>query len=108
MVEWAVELYKSEWGTEELQTPDSMKAPYMRVVQLPAIFTKHYGPTTEGGDEMILDMVRDFRITMFVNPADGVLSTRVSAQIFSTKAEYVYVARIVKAYAKSLELRYTR
>ena len=55
---------------------------------------------------MIIDMINNHNICMFVNAVEGRLTTRVSAQIFSTKREYVYVAKTVKKLAAELEQQY--
>lgn len=106
LVEWAVQLYVREWNTEELSVPESMKAPYMRIVFLPEVFTKHYGSKTEDADRMIIDMLNDFKLAIFVNPVQGKLATRVSAQIFSTRNQYKYAARVIKRRANELRSKY--
>ena len=99
-------MYTREWECQELGIPESMKAPFMRVVHLPLIFTKVYGSSHEDADRMIVDMIENHNIVMFVKAVEGRLCTRVSAQIFSTKKEYVYVAKVVKEVAKELEQQY--
>ena len=83
-----------------------MKAPYMRVVYLPLIFTKVYGSTNAAGDQMIIDMIKKYNIYMFVNSVNNRLATRVSAQIFSTKREYLHAVKVVKQLAKELEMKH--
>ena len=106
-MEWAVELFTRVWNTEELSIPKCMKAPYMRIVFLPEIFTKVYGVDQNSADNMILDMLDQLKVAMFVNPVQGRLCTRVSAQIFSTKAEYVYAAKMIKKKAEELEAKFS-
>ena len=83
-----------------------MKAPYMRVVNLPQIFTKCYGNSRDAADNFMLDMINKYKICMFVNSVDGILSARVSAQIFSTKGEYLHVAKVIKNLASEMEIKY--
>ncbi|XP_065640823.1 uncharacterized protein LOC100210723 isoform X1 [Hydra vulgaris] len=102
LVEWAVQLYIHEWGTEEIQVPPDMKAPYMRTVYLPNVFTEVYGGDSIAADALIKSLIKEERLVIFINPVQGRLSTRVSAQIFSTRAEYTYAAEVIKR--KALEL----
>ena len=102
MVEWAVQLYTREWNTEELSIPVGMKAPYMRIVFLPDVFTKAYGDV----DQLMIDMLEEFKFSIFINSVQGRLIVRVSAQIFSTKAEYLYVAKMIKKRTKELEAKF--
>jgi len=105
LVEWAVELYKREWNTEELDIPHSMKAPYMRIVFFPDVFTQYYGIEYSGCDQMILDLIEEYNLSMFCNPVQGKISTRVSAQIFSGKSEYYYAVRCIKRKAEELKVK---
>lgn len=103
LVEFAVELYKRTWNTKELQIPDGMKAPYMRIVFLPEIFSKVYGTTQQDGDRLVVEMLEQHNVVMIVTVVDGRLATRVSGQIFSTKSEYVYAANFIKRRAQELD-----
>ena len=102
LVGFAVDLFTREWGTEELQIPDSMKAPYMRIVYLPDAFTDVGGPTQQDADRMIIEMLEEFNVAIFINPVNGRQATRVSAQLFSTKREYIAVAGLVKRKAQQM------
>ena len=103
LVEWAVQLYKRDWGTQELQIPSSMKAPYMRIVFLPEIFTEYYGSKGEDADRAIIDMLNEYKLSIFINPVQGKLATRVSAQIFSGKSEYRYASNCILEKAQKLK-----
>ena len=103
LVEFAVDLYKRTWGTKELQIPNVMKAPYMRIVFLPEIFGKVYGTTQADGDRLVVEFIEKHNVVMIVTVVDGRLATRVSGQIFSTKCEYVYAANFIKRRAIELE-----
>ena len=76
-----------------MSIPDSMKAPYMRIVFLPEIFTEYYGNKGEDADRAIIDMLNEHKLSIFINPVQGKLATRVSAQIFSGKSEYRYASK---------------
>ena len=80
-----------------------MKAPYMRIVFLPEIFTKVYGNTQKNGDDLVVELIELEQVVMIVTVVDGRLAVRVSAQIFSTKKEYIYVAKFIRDKAKLLE-----
>jgi hypothetical protein len=80
-----------------------MKAPYMRVVFLPEIFTKVYGNTQKDGDNLVVEFIEKDKVVLIVTVVERRLAIRVSAQIFSTKKEYLYVAKFIKNRAKLLE-----
>jgi len=105
LVEFAVELFTRTWNTTELEIPDNMKAPYMRIVFLPDIFNEVYGTTQKDGDQLVVDLIERDNVVMIITVVGGRLATRVSGQIFSTKSEYVYVANFIKTHAQELEKR---
>ena len=83
-----------------------MKAPYMRIVFLPEIFTKVYANIEIGQVKLLYETIEFDKVVAFFVLVDNRISVRVSAQIFSTKREYCYFAKFIKNKAKALEDQY--
>ena len=80
-----------------------MKAPYMRIVYLPDVFTRVIGSTKDESIRMIIEMLKKHKVAVFINPIEGRQAVRVSAQILSTKAEYRVIAKFIKSEAMRME-----
>ena len=104
-MDWAVQLFIREWGTEEIQTPLDMKAPYMRTVYLPDIYNKICGLDLIAAEKLMKYFLQKENIAIYINPVQGRLTTRVSAQIISRRGEYIHVAKVIKKNANKKALQ---
>ena len=81
-----------------------MKAPYMRTVYLPDIFTEVYGNTVSAPENLIKEFLEEENLAIVFIMVQHRMATRVSAQIFSTRSEYIFVAKLIKRRAEELRL----
>ncbi|XP_065674398.1 uncharacterized protein LOC100214466 isoform X2 [Hydra vulgaris] len=105
LIEWVVKLYISKWETEEVQIPADMKAPYMRTVYLPDIFTEVYGNAPNAPANLMKEFLEEENVAVVILTVQNRMATRVSAQIFSTKREFIIVANLIKKKADELRVQ---
>ena len=83
------------WDTEVLPIPESMRAPCMAVVRLPADLSAAYGATYEGANQMITDVYNKYKVVASFVCVQASLWCRVSAQIYNYKEDYLLLAEVV-------------
>lgn len=83
------------WDTEVLSLPESMRAPCMAVVRLPAELSAAYGATYEGAQQMTTDVFNKYKVVTIFVCLQASLWCRVSAQIYNVKEDYMVLAEVV-------------
>lgn len=95
LVSWASTMLAESWDTEVLSLPESMRAPCMAVVRLPAELSAAYGATYEGAQQMTTDVFNKYKVVTIFVCLQASLWCRVSAQIYNVKEDYMVLAEVV-------------
>ena len=83
------------WDTEVLPIPESMRAPCMAVIRLPAELSAAYGATKEGGEQMITDVYHKYNVVASFVSVQASLWCRVSAQVYNAKEDYLQLGEAI-------------
>ncbi|XP_064616891.1 uncharacterized protein LOC135480892 [Liolophura sinensis] len=81
----AAAMLEQAWGTYLLPVPDSMRAPNMKMIRLPAL---PYEDTVEGSEALMKDLFDRYKLVMCVCAHNGELFARISVQIYNTMVDY--------------------
>ena len=93
---WAASMLASEWNTEILPVPLSMRAPFLAVVRLPDAITAYYGATDKGAEKVMLDLYKKFSVIVYTVCIQNCLWCRIAAQVYNTRGDYLRLADAVK------------
>ena len=86
----------SEWNTEILPVPLSMRAPFLAVVRLPNAITAYYGATDKGAERVTLDLYKKFSVVVHAVCIQNCLWCRIAAQVYNARGDYLRLADAVK------------
>ncbi|XP_072015162.1 uncharacterized protein [Amphiura filiformis] len=95
LLNWAADMLAEAWGTRVFPLPPTMRAPMMRLVQLPP------------SDKLKLDTYEDVRqfnkkifdtatLHVFIASLHGCLWVRISSQVYNSKEDYYYVRDVIR------------
>jgi hypothetical protein len=85
----------TEWKTEVLPIPESMRAPFMACIRLPGVFTSAYGATRKAESEVRKDLFERYKVVTIVVCIQSSLWCRISANVYNTKDDYMKLADAV-------------
>lgn len=82
----------TEWKTEVLPIPESMRAPFMASIRLPSEFTTAYGTSHQSEFLMRKDLFERYKVVATVFSIQSSLWCRVSANVYNSKEDYLKLA----------------
>jgi len=91
LLAWAQDMLSQALGTSKLPVPDSMQAPFMRVIRLPMQEHSKYSMTREGGITLMKDLYTDHKVVVAVVAFSNQPWLRISANVYNCKEDYVYL-----------------
>ncbi|XP_031569052.1 putative L-cysteine desulfhydrase 1 [Actinia tenebrosa] len=92
LASWASLMLATEWKTEVLPIPESMRAPFMASIRLPLEFTAAYGTSCQSEFMIRRDLFQRYRVLTAVCCIQSSLWCRISANVYNTKEDYMKLA----------------
>jgi len=97
LLDWAEEMLCCALGTQPLPAPQSMKAPWMRVVGLPSL-PPRYALSREAGIAFMKDLYTEHRVVAAVVVVAKRPWLRISGNCYSTKQDFIKLKDAVLTY----------
>ena len=88
----ATELLTTSWKTERLPIPQSMEAPFMRMIELPELEGLS---TYDEAEQRIVDNIKNYKIASQITCVGDKKYHRISANIYNTPDEYQKLCQMV-------------
>lgn len=85
----------TEWRTEVLPVPESMRAPFMASIRLPHEFTSKYGTSHEAEGLLRKDIFDRYKIAVLTVCIQSSLWCRISVNVYNTKDDYIILANAI-------------
>ena len=92
----------TEWKTEVLPLPESMRAPFMTCIRLPSEFQSIYGTSRSSRKLLRIDIFQCYKVVTAIVCIQSSLWCRISANVYNIKDDYVRLANAV--YKMKLDL----
>ncbi|KAK3754179.1 hypothetical protein QZH41_020605 [Actinostola sp. cb2023] len=102
LLSWASLMLATEWKTEVLPLPESMRAPFMTCIRLPSEFQSFYGTSHSSEELLRKDIFQCYKVVTAIVCIQSSLWCRISANVYNTKDDYVRLANAV--YKMKLDL----
>lgn len=91
----AVKLLTDAWGTEKLEIPDSMEAPFMRMIKLPKLNLFAGLSTFDEIEPILIDHLVNQNISAQYTCVDGDICIRISANVYNSLEDYQKLADFI-------------
>ena len=96
LLDWAVDMLCTAFSTQPLEIPDSMRAPFMRVIGCPSWL--HHINTMKLANDFGQKMCEEESLNCKVSIFSGGTWIRISANIYNTREDYIKLRDIILKY----------
>ena len=98
LLDWAVEMLCKRLSTTPYEIPDSMRAPFIRIIELPEWLYGSKHDIIEFSQTFPKKMILDYKVNCAVTVFDEKPWLRVCGNIYNTKEDYTRLGDAILAY----------